>query len=158
MQTAKVHISMSYCSTIEAKLSNAWLRMNHRKGSMLALAIHGCDRLSAADPNFSSAADRSFQQLVVVTTPIKPLTTWPWSGSSVPASEWRSIDQPVPVVASAEQESPGVFGFDGVSSEGPHKTRGRRQARGDFFRSTVFGFAPRASMIGSIALYLSSTP
>ena len=88
------------------------------------------------------------EQLVVVTTPGWASTT----GSirrferSRSTSEWRAIDQPVPVVVGRTGIAWGV-GFDGVSTEGPHKREGDgKSPAGMFPLDTVFGFAPAASM------------
>jgi len=56
--------------------------------------------------------------------------------------EWRAIDQPVPVVVGRTGIAWGV-GFDGVSTEGPHKREGDgKSPAGMFPLDTVFGFAP----------------
>lgn len=88
------------------------------------------------------------EQLVVVTTPGWTSTT----GSmrrferASPTSEWRPIDQLIPVVVGRTGIAWGV-GFDGVSSDGPHKREGDGKApAGMFPLDTVFGFAPRDSM------------
>ena len=88
------------------------------------------------------------EQLVVVTTPGWTSTT----GSlqlferATPDSPWRSLDLPVPVVVGRTGIAWGV-GFDGVSSEGPHKHEGDGKApAGVFPLDTGFGFAPRDSM------------
>lgn len=123
--------------------------MNHLKRLKLALAIlivgTGCQQQTRVSPR--PLIDRS-QQLVVVTTPDWTSTT----GSLVrferanSTSEWRSIDQPAPVVVGRTGIAWGI-GFDGVSSEGPHKHEGDgKSPAGIFPLDTVFGFAPRDSM------------
>lgn len=88
------------------------------------------------------------EQLVVVTTPGWTSTTgvmrrFERSRSTL---EWRSIDQPVPVVVGRTGIAWGV-GFDGVSTDGPHKREGDGKApAGMFPLDTVFGFAPPGSM------------
>jgi zinc D-Ala-D-Ala dipeptidase len=91
--------------------------------------------------------DRS-EQLLVVTTPDWTSTT----GSmrrferATPTSEWQSVAQPVRVVVGRTGIAWGM-GFDGVSSEGPHKHEGDGKApAGIFPLDTVFGFTPRDSM------------
>ena len=123
--------------------------MNHRNTLKLALTAlvvgAGCQSHKRISPR--PLIVRS-QQLVVVTTPGWTSTT----GSmrrferASPTSEWRSIDQPVPVVVGRTGIAWGV-GFDGVSTEGPHKREGDGKApAGMFPLDTVFGFAPPDSM------------
>ena len=123
--------------------------MNHLKNLVLALAILmvaiGCQSQTRISPR--PLIDRSLQ-LVVVTTPDWTSTT----GSLVrferanSTSEWRSIDQPEPVVVGRTGIAWGI-GFDGGSSEGPHKREGDgKSPAGIFPLDTVFGFAPRDSM------------
>ena len=58
---------------------------------------------------------------------------------------WRAIDQPGPVVVGRTGLAWGV-GFDGVSSEGPHKREGDgKSPAGIFPLDTLFGFAPANS-------------
>jgi len=62
------------------------------------------------------------------------------------SSAWRSVDRPEPVVVGRTGIAWGV-GFDGVSTDGPHKREGDGKApAGIFPLDTVFGFAPAASM------------
>ncbi len=107
-----------------------------------ALACRGPMRISPRP-----LIDRS-QQLVVVTTPGWTSTT----GSmrrferASTTSEWRAVDQLVPVVVGRTGLAWGV-GFDGVSTDGPHKREGDGKApAGMFPLDTAFGFASRASM------------
>lgn len=123
--------------------------MNHPRRRELALAIlivgTGCQQQMRISPR--PLIDRS-EQLVVVTTPGWTSTT----GSMLrferasSASEWRSIDQPQAVVVGRTGIAWGV-GFDGVSSEGPHKHEGDgKSPAGIFPLDTAFGFAPRESI------------
>jgi zinc D-Ala-D-Ala dipeptidase len=125
--------------------------MNHRISLNLAITTIvccvGCKSQSGIDVR---ALTDGSQQLVVVTTPDWSST----SGSmrrferSSPTSDWRAIDQPVPVVVGRTGIAWGV-GFDGVSTEGPHKHEGDGKApAGIFPLDTVFGFAPPDSMWG----------
>ncbi len=147
---------MAYCSMIEAKLSNSRCRMNHQNSLKLALTVFivgvGCQRQTRISPR--PLIDRS-EQLVVVTTP-----SWTSTTGSIqqferasPDSEcinrliridceWRSIGKPEPVVLGRTGIAWGV-GFDGVSSEGPHKREGDgKSPAGIFPLDTIFGFAP----------------
>jgi D-alanyl-D-alanine dipeptidase len=140
---------MSYCSTIEANLSNARLRMNHLKKPTLGLAVLlvaiGCQSQTRISPR---PLINGSQQLVVVTT-----TDWSSTTGSMrrfertsSTSAWQSIDQPEPVVVGRTGIAWGI-GFDGVSTEGPHKREGDgKSPAGIFPLDTVFGFAPRDSM------------
>jgi D-alanyl-D-alanine dipeptidase len=123
--------------------------MNHRNKLKLALAslIVGiaCQPQTRVSPR--PLIDGS-EQLVIVTTPGWTATT----GSMLrferasPTSEWRSIDQPEPVVVGRTGIAWGVD-FDDVSSEGPHKHEGDgKSPAGIFPLDTVFGFAPRDSI------------
>jgi D-alanyl-D-alanine dipeptidase len=123
--------------------------MNHRKSLSLAVTAIVCGVGCQPQPGIlvRPLTDRS-EQLVVVTTPDWSST----SGSmrrferSSPMSVWQAIDQPVPVVVGRTGIAWGV-GFDGVSSEGPHKHEGDGKApAGIFPLDTIFGFAPRDSM------------
>lgn len=91
--------------------------------------------------------DRS-EQLVVVTAPDWTSTTGSmrrFERASL-TSEWQPVAQPVPVVVGRTGIAWGI-GFDGVSSEGPHKREGDGKApAGIFPLDTVFGFAPRDSV------------
>ena len=123
--------------------------MNHRIEPKLALLVLvagvSCHSQRRVSPR--PLIERS-EQLVVVTTP-------GWSSTSGTirrferarsTSEWRAIDQPVPVVVGRMGIAWGV-GFDGVSTEGPHKHEGDgKSPAGMFPLDTVFGFAPPSSM------------
>jgi L,D-peptidoglycan transpeptidase YkuD (ErfK/YbiS/YcfS/YnhG family) len=123
--------------------------MNHRTklkpALLLLIAGVGCQSQSRISPR--PLIERS-EQLVVVTTP-------GWSSTTGTirrferlrsTSEWRPIDQPVPVVVGRTGIAWGV-GFDGVSTEGPHKREGDgKSPAGMFPLDTVFGFAPPGSM------------
>lgn len=154
-------LAWSYCSTNEAKLSNSGRRMNHRISVKLALTVLivgiGCQPQTRISPR--PLIDRS-EQLVVVTTPGWTSTT----GSMLrferasSTSEWRSIDQPVPVVVGRTGIAWGV-GFDGVSSEGQHKHEGDGKApAGIFPLDIVFGFVPRDSMLSVRLPYMQLLP
>ena len=123
--------------------------MNHRTklkpALLLLIAGVSCQSHRRISPR--PLIERS-QQLVVVTTPGWTSTTgtirrFERSGSMY---EWRAIDQPVPVVVGRTGIAWGV-GFDGVSTEGPHKREGDgKSPAGMFPLDTVFGFAPPGSM------------
>lgn len=123
--------------------------MNHRTNVKLAPAILllgiGCQQQTRISPR--PLIERS-EQVVVVTTPGWTATTgtmqrFERAGST---SDWRAVDQPVRVVVGRTGIAWGV-GFDGVSSEGPHKHEGDGKApAGMFPLDTVFGFADRDSM------------
>jgi len=88
------------------------------------------------------------EQLVVVTTPGWNSTTGTMRRfeRSTRASEWRSLDAPIPVVVGRTGIAWGV-GFDDISAEGPHKHEGDGKApAGVFALDTAFGFAPQDSM------------
>jgi D-alanyl-D-alanine dipeptidase len=73
-------------------------------------------------------------------------------------SQWRAIDQPVPVVVGKTGIAWGV-GFDGVSTEGPHKREGDGKApAGMFPLDIVFGFAPLGSTRGVQMPYVQLLP
>ncbi len=75
-----------------------------------------------------------------------------------PDSAWRAIDQPEPVVVGRTGIAWGV-GFDGVSTEGPHKHEGDGKApAGVFPLDTVFGFAPTGSMETARLPYVQLLP
>jgi zinc D-Ala-D-Ala dipeptidase len=123
--------------------------MNHRYSLKLALMAlvpgMGCQQQPQISPR--PLLERA-EQLVVVTTPGWTSTTGSMQRfeRARPTSEWRAIDQPVPVVVGRTGIAWGV-GFDRVSSEGPHKHEGDGKApAGIFPLDTVFGFAPRDSM------------
>ncbi len=123
--------------------------MKHRNSVNLALTaiVYGVGCQPQPGTTLRPLTERS-QQLVVVMTP-------DWSSTSgsmrrferaSPTSDWQAIDQPVPVVVGRTGIAWGV-GFDGVSSEGPHKYEGDGKApAGIFPLDTVFGFAPRDSI------------
>jgi D-alanyl-D-alanine dipeptidase len=123
--------------------------MNNRTNAKLALAVlllgMGCQQQTRISPR--PLIERS-EQLVVVTTPGWAATTgsmqrFERTGSS---SDWRAVDEPVPVVVGRTGIAWGV-GFDGVSAKGPHKYEGDGKApAGMFPLDTAFGFAPRDSM------------
>jgi D-alanyl-D-alanine dipeptidase len=123
--------------------------MNHRiklkPALLLLIAGASCQSYRRISPR--PLIERS-QQLVVVTTPGWTSTTgtmrrFERSGSMY---EWRAIDQPVPVVVGRTGIAWGV-GFDGVSTEGPHKREGDgKSPAGMFPLDTVFGFAPPGAM------------
>ena len=123
--------------------------MNHRSklkpALLLLIAGVSCQSQRRISPR--PLIERS-EQLVVVTTSGWTSTTgtirrFERSGSMY---EWRSIDQPVPVVVGRTGIAWGV-GFDGVSTEGPHKREGDgKSPAGMFPLDTVFGFAPPGSM------------
>jgi len=130
---------------IEARLSNSRYRMKHRNSLKAALTVFivgvGCQRQTRISPR--PLIDRS-EQLVVVTTPSWSSTTGSMQRfeRARPTSEWRAIDQPLPIVVGRTGIAWGV-GFDEVSSEGPHKHEGDgKSPAGIFPLDTVFGFAP----------------
>jgi zinc D-Ala-D-Ala dipeptidase len=88
------------------------------------------------------------QQILVVITPSWTSTTGTIQrfDRASPTSEWRSLESAAPVVVGRTGIAWGV-GFDGVSTEGPHKHEGDGKApSGVFPLDTAFGFAPRDSM------------
>ncbi len=123
--------------------------MNHRNTLRLGLTIIFVQLACATHTRIAPRplVDRSLQ-LVVVTTP-----SWSSTAGSIrryeranAQSPWRSIDQPEPVVVGRTGIAWGV-GFDGVSTDGPHKREGDGKApAGIFPLDTAFGFAPPASM------------
>jgi D-alanyl-D-alanine dipeptidase len=103
--------------------------------------------------------DRS-QQLVVVTTPSWSSTTGSMQRFERSRSNagWRAIDQPGPIVVGRTGLAWGV-GFDGVSSDGPHKREGDGKApAGIFPLDTLFGFAPPDSIPNLTMPYVQLTP
>lgn len=117
--------------------------MNLRNTLKLAVVIlvagMGCRGTTRISPR--PMIDRS-QQLVVVTTPGWASTTGSMQRfeRASATSEWRAIDQSVPVVVGRTGIAWGA-GFDGVSSEGPHKREGDGKApAGMFPLDTAFGF------------------
>jgi D-alanyl-D-alanine dipeptidase len=100
------------------------------------------------------------EQLVVVTTPSWTSTTGTMQRfeRATPASEWRPLASPVPVVVGRTGIAWGV-GFDGVSTNGPHKHEGDGKApAGIFPLDTAFGFAPRDSMRTVMLPYVQLLP
>ena len=123
--------------------------MNHRRklsaALLLLVAAGGCQSQRRISPR--PLIERS-GQLVVVTTPDWTSTTGTIRRfeRSSSTSEWQSIDQPAPVVVGRTGMAWGV-GFDGVSTEGPHKREGDgKSPAGMFPLDTVFGFAPPGSL------------
>jgi D-alanyl-D-alanine dipeptidase len=123
--------------------------MKQRNGLKVALTVLlagiGCQPETRISPRPLIGHSK---QLVVVTTPGWNSTT----GSmrrferASSTSEWQAIDLPVPVVVGRTGIAWGA-GFDGVSSEGPHKHEGDGKApAGMFPLDRVFGFAPRDSI------------
>lgn len=89
------------------------------------------------------------QQLVVVTTPGWSSTTGTMQRFErvTPGSEWRRIDDPVPVVVGRTGIAWGV-GFDDGSPTDPRKHEGDGKApAGIFSLDTAFGFAPHPSRV-----------
>jgi D-alanyl-D-alanine dipeptidase len=123
--------------------------MNHRISLSLALTVLAFGAGCHAQTGISARPliERS-EQLVVVTTPDWTSTTGSMQRfeRTTSTSQWRVIDQPVPVVVGRTGIAWGV-GFDAISTEGPHKYEGDGKApAGIFPLDTVFGFAPRDSM------------
>lgn len=123
--------------------------MNSCKTLKLAVVVLvggiGCRSHTRISPR--PLIDRS-QQLVVVTTPRWTSTTGSMQRfeRASATSEWRALDQRIPVVVGRTGIAWGV-GFDGVSAEGPHKREGDGKApAGMFALDTAFGFAPRESI------------
>jgi D-alanyl-D-alanine dipeptidase len=88
------------------------------------------------------------EQLVVVVTPGWNHTTGTMQrfDRATPASEWRPIAHPIPVVVGRTGIAWGT-GFDEVSADRPPKHEGDGKApAGIFPLDTAFGFAPRDSM------------
>ena len=99
-------------------------------------------RIAAAKPIGVS------EQLVVVTTPGWTSTTGTmqrFERSSL-TSAWRSLGAAIPVVVGRTGLAWGA-GFDGISTDGPHKHEGDGKApAGVFALDTAFGFAPLDSI------------
>ena len=96
----------------------------------------------------SQALLEASEQVVVVITPNWTSTTGTMQRfeRASPRSEWTSLESAVPVVVGRTGIAWGV-GFDGISTEGPHKHEGDGKAPAGFFPlDTAFGFAPRDSM------------
>lgn len=103
--------------------------------------------------------DRS-QQLVVVTTPGWSSTTGSMRRFERSSSEvgWRAVDRPEPIVVGRTGLAWGV-GFDGVSTEGPHKREGDgKSPAGVFPLDTLFGFASPDSVSGLKLPYVQLLP
>ncbi len=111
--------------------------------ALLALIV-GC-RLGTPAPRAGIDASR---QLVVVTTPSWTSTVGAMTRfeRATPTSAWTRIESAIPLVVGRTGIAWGV-GFDGVSTDGPHKHEGDGKApAGIFPLDTAFGFAPRDSM------------
>jgi D-alanyl-D-alanine dipeptidase len=135
--------------------------MNHRISLSLALTVLAFGAGCHAQTGISARPliERS-EQLVVVTTPDWTSTTGSMQRfeRTTSTSQWRVIDQPVPVVVGRTGIAWGV-GFDGVSTEGPHKYEGDGKGpAGIFPLDTVFGFAPRDSMQSVRSPYVQLLP
>ena len=134
--------------------------MNHRTLKLAVVVLVGgigCRGPMRISPR--PLIDHS-QQLVVVTIPGWTSTTGSMQRfeRANAKSEWRAIDQSVPVVVGRTGMAWGV-GFDGVSSEGPHKREGDGKApAGMFPLDTAFGFAARDSMQGVRLPYVQLLP
>lgn len=110
-----------------------------------AICLLGCQPQMRTSPR--ALVDAS-QQLVVVITPDWTSTTGTIQRfeRANSESEWRSLESAVPAVVGRTGIAWGV-GFDGVSTQGPHKHEGDGKApAGVFPLDTAFGFAPRDSM------------
>lgn len=100
------------------------------------------------------------EQIVVVVTPNWTSTTGTMQRfeRATPASAWRSPESAIPVVVGRTGIAWGV-GFDGVSTEGPHKREGDGKApAGVFPLDTAFGFAPRDSLPAMKLPYVQLLP
>jgi D-alanyl-D-alanine dipeptidase len=135
--------------------------MNPRTKLKLALMVlfagGGCQSQPRISPR--PLIERS-EQLVVVTTPGWSSTTGALRRfeRARSTSQWRAIDQSIPVVVGRTGIAWGV-GFDGVSTEGPHKREGDGKApAGMFPLDTVFGFAPGSSMRSVSMPYVQLLP
>jgi D-alanyl-D-alanine dipeptidase len=110
-----------------------------------AICLLGCQPQMRTSPR--ALVDAS-QQIVVVITPDWTSTTGTIQRfeRATSESEWRSLESAVPAVVGRTGIAWGV-GFDGVSTQGPHKHEGDGKApAGVFPLDTAFGFAPRDSM------------
>jgi D-alanyl-D-alanine dipeptidase len=100
------------------------------------------------------------EQIVVVITPNWTSTTGTMQHfeRGAPGSAWSPLDSAIQVVVGRTGIAWGA-GFDGVSTEGPHKHEGDGKApAGVFPLDTAFGFAPRDSM-GTVRLpYIQLLP
>ena len=135
--------------------------MNHRKNLGLALTVFiagfACQPKTHISPR--SLIDRS-QQVVVVTTPSWSSTTGIMQRfeRAAPDLEWRAIGAREPVVVGRTGIAWGV-GFDGVSTDGPHKREGDgKSPAGIFPLDTVFGFAAPDSMANVRLPYVQLLP
>lgn len=135
--------------------------MNRRNEPKLALTLlllaTACQSHTRISPR--PLIERS-EQLVVVTTPGWSSTTGTIRRfeRARSTSEWRPIDPPVPVVVGRTGLAWGV-GFDGVSTEGPHKREGDgKSPAGMFPLDTVFGFEPAGSMRNVRMTYVQLLP
>jgi D-alanyl-D-alanine dipeptidase len=110
-----------------------------------AICLLACQPQMRINPR--SLIDAS-EQIVVVIAPNWTSTTGMIQrfDRTTPTSEWRSLGAPAPIVVGRTGIAWGV-GFDGVSTDGPHKHEGDGKApAGVFPLDTAFGFAPRDSM------------
>ena len=135
--------------------------MNHRKNLGLALTVFiagfACQPKTHISPR--SLIDRS-QQVVVVTTPSWSSTTGIMQRfeRAAPDLEWRAIGAREPVVVGRTGTAWGV-GFDGVSTDGPHKREGDgKSPAGIFPLDTVFGFAAPDAMTNVRLPYVQLLP
>ena len=109
--------------------------------------------------NLQAPLDAS-EQIVVVVTPNWTSTTGTMQRfeRATPASAWSSLEPGISVVVGRTGIAWGV-GFDGVSTEGPHKHEGDGKApAGVFPLDTAFGFAPRDSMSAVKLPYVQLLP
>jgi D-alanyl-D-alanine dipeptidase len=124
-----------------------------RLGLIAGILFPGCQSYHSLTPHdmtriVTAGRIDIAEQLVVVTTPGWSSTTGTMRRfeRSTPASEWRSIDAPTPLVVGRTGIAWGV-GFDDISADGPHKHEGDGKApAGVFALDTAFGFAPVESM------------
>jgi D-alanyl-D-alanine dipeptidase len=132
-----------------------WNRLKVLLFAVICLA--GCQPQMRLNPQ--APLDAS-EQIVVVVTPSWTSTTGTMQRfeRATPASAWSSIEAAIPVVVGRTGIAWGV-GFDGVSTEGPHKHEGDGKApAGVFPLDTAFGFAPRDSMPGVKLPYAQLLP
>ena len=109
------------------------------------ISLPGCQPQTRLNPQ--APLDAS-EQIVVVVTPnwTSTIGTMQRFERATPASAWSALDSAIPVVVGRTGIAWGV-GFDGASTEGPHKHEGDGKApAGVFPLDTAFGFAPRDSM------------
>jgi D-alanyl-D-alanine dipeptidase len=133
-------------------------------GLIGALLFVGCQSYSPTSHDMTRIAPAGridvAEQLVVVTTPSWTSTTGTMRRFErpTPASEWRSLDAPIPVVVGRTGLAWGV-GFDDISVEGPHKHEGDGKApAGVFPLDTAYGFPARDSMRDVKLPYLQLLP